>query len=67
MDFTFITYLYSLAFSKHLPAYLLTCLYYAILFLASILISKHEISCHKYILNIIMNISSHYLSVFKHA
>ena len=57
MDFTFITYLYNLAFSKHLPAYSLTCLYCAIQFLSCILIPKHEISSHKYILNIIISIS----------
>ena len=67
MDFTFITYLYNLAFSKHLPAYSLTCLYCAIIFLSYILVSKHEISSHKYFLNIIMNISIHYLSLSKHA
>ena len=33
MDFTFITYLYNLVFSKHLLEYLLTCLYCAILFI----------------------------------
>ena len=51
MDFTFITYLYNLAFSKHLPAYSLTCLYCTIFFLSYILVLKHEISSHKYILN----------------
>ena len=64
---TNITYLYKLTFSKHLPAYSLTCLYCAILFLSCILVSKHEISSHKYILNIILNISLHHLSVSKHA
>ena len=67
MNFTFITYLYNLAFSKHLPAYSLTCLYCAILFLSYILVSKHKISSHKYILNIIINISLHHLLVSKHA
>ena len=42
MDFTFITYLYNLAFSKHLPIYSLTCLYCAILFLSHILVSKKK-------------------------
>ena len=67
MDFTYITYLYNLAISKHLPTYSLTCLYCAIQFLACILIPNHEISSHKYILNIIINISLHQLSVSKHA
>ena len=67
MDFTFTAYLYNLAFSKHLPAYSLTCLYCAILFLSYILVSKHKISSHKYILNIIINISLHHLLVSKHA
>ena len=66
MDFTYITYLYNLVFSKHLPAYSLTCLYCSILFLSYILVSKHEISSHKYILNIIINISFHHLSISKH-
>ena len=67
MDFIFNTYLYNLAFSKHLPAYSLTCLYCAILFLSYILVSKHEISSHIYPLNILINISLHHLSVSKHA
>ena len=67
MDFTSITYLNNLAFSKHLPAYSLTCLYCATLFLSCILIPKQEISCHKYLLNIIISISLLHLSVFKHA
>ena len=67
MDFTFITYLYNLAFSKHFPAYSLTCLYCAILFLLYILVSKHEISSHKYFPTIIINISLHHLLVYKHA
>ena len=46
MDFTFITHLYNLAFSKHLPAYSLTCLYCVILFLSYILVPKHEISSY---------------------
>ena len=61
MDFIAITYLYNLAFSKHLPTYSLTCLYYAIL------IPKHKISSYKYILNIIINISLHHVLVSKHA
>ena len=67
MDFTFITYLYNLAFLKHLPTYSLTCLYCAILFLSYILLSKHEISSHKYLLNINISISLHHLLVSKHA
>ena len=67
MEFTFTSYLFNLAFSKHLPVYSLTCLYCDILFLSYILIPKHEISSHKYILNIIINISLHHLSVSKHA
>ena len=67
MDFTSITYLYDLVFSKHLLAYSLTCLYCAIQFLLCILIPKHEISSHKYILNIIINIFLHHLLVSKHA
>ena len=67
MDFTFITYLYNLAFSKHLPTYSLTGLFCAIQFLSYILIPKHEISSHKYILNVIINISLHHLLVSKHA
>ena len=67
MDFTFTTYLYNLALPKHLPAYSLTCLYCAILFLSCILVSKHEISSHKYILNIVISISLYHLSVSKHA
>ena len=68
MDFTFITCLYNLAFSKHLPTYSsLTCMYCDILLLSYILVSKHEISSHKYILNIIINIFLHHLSVSKHA
>ena len=67
MDFTFITYLYSLAFSKHLLEYFLTCLYCAILFLSCILMSKQEISSYIYPLNILINISLHHILVFKHA
>ena len=67
MYFTSITYLYDLVFSKHLLAYSLTCLYCAIQFLSCVLIPKHEISSHKNILNIIINISLHLLSVSKHA
>ena len=67
MDFTFITYLYGLAFSKHLLEYFLTCLYCAILFLSCILMSKQEISSYIYPLNILINISLHHILVFKHA
>ena len=67
MDFTFITYLYNLALSKHLPAYSITCLYCDILFLSYILMSKQEITSHIYLLMIIIHISLHHLSISKHA
>ena len=49
MDFTFITHLYNLAFSKHFLAYSLTCLYCAILFLSCILMLRQNISSHIYL------------------